>query len=516
MTNSPEIERSRIIAATQQLAGIGALPGRLASATVVVSGNATDLASANGRTMLRTAVRLLPRIATHVIVSIPAEPTLEDANRNVRAIAAAVELKPPIQFREHPLDDTVIVLWIGANAPALKRTICISSRGWLAAVSRGGGFPALRGNTNAIAATAAAALGVAEVFKCLVEIPAAIRAPIQTIWSLDTYGTECAYDGPVLPSTIDVDAVLLGCGAIGNGVALTLDELGATVAMRGRLGLVDRQVFTAENWGTCALIGPCALGEGKAEWLRDDLRQQLTAESGHQLSIQAYSGALEARLEEIERAAYEVAISAADNSNSRRLLQTLWPDLVLDAALGETEVQLHRHTIDGADACLRCWYPPDTRGELQEALVERLSGVPRELQRVPNAIVSDELMAECDEISRRRLQPFLGRSICSIISEATLTHLRDGNDLGFAPSLPFVAVLAGAMLVGELVKHAANIGTPVDGSQLIDALCGPATGFSNPMDRRATCDCVRRRDAISQMRFGRRPRGRKTSGFIAQ
>jgi hypothetical protein len=122
---------------------------------------------------------------------------------------------------------------------------------------------------------------------------------------------------------------------------------------------------------------------------------------------------------------------------------------------------------------------------------------------MPEAIISAALIARFGNDAVRKLTPFIGRKVCSVASAATMKYLRDDVELGFTPSLPFVAVLAGAMLVAEWVKHVTGQGVPMNGSWVGDVLCGPATSFTNPMKRRTACDCVARRHVIDRTRAAR-------------
>ena len=68
---------------------------------------------------------------------------------------------------------------------------------------------------------------------------------------------------PRLPSSLDVDLLLVGGGAIGNGTVRLLSQLHC----RGRIDIVDAQTYAEENLGTCLLMGTADLGESKAKIL---------------------------------------------------------------------------------------------------------------------------------------------------------------------------------------------------------------------------------------------------------
>lgn len=73
--------------------------------------------------------------------------------------------------------------------------------------------------------------------------------------------------GPPIPVELHIDSLVVGAGAIGNG----LIHLLAALPLRGRVAIVDRQVFGTENLGTCILIGPNDVGAAKAPFAAENL-----------------------------------------------------------------------------------------------------------------------------------------------------------------------------------------------------------------------------------------------------
>ncbi len=483
---------SRITATASRLGDDATDRHRFLDKRVLLTGEPATLATENGRDCLLASLQLLPRICTNVSVALPEGVLLDKA----REVAAHIAFEQQVHFipveQEHgPFDS---VLNVGTRARSDRPWTVINNDGWLARVSSGGNdLRTPTGQTNPVSALAAASLGAADTFKRLLGVRPS-KAPLfrDLSWSLHTY--EVTDDvGPSLPVVVPVNLLLGGVGAIGNGVVHLLSRL----PLRGYVAAVDGQTFGQENLGTCILIGPADLGTPKAKlaerWL-----------SGR-TSVQGFHEPLEVFVRRLggELAYPNVIIGALDNIDARHTLQDLWPDLMLDGAIGPFLCQVSRHPIGGDIACVRCLFRHPA-GERAEVVASRATGLTIERAVMPDDTVSEADVAAAPPTRREWLANRLGKPICSVISEATTLELSDGKREGFEPSVPFVATLASSMVVAELVRAATDPQSPIEPRFQFDVLRGPANGQFLPQERRRDCYCTTRARSVAKWRETRR------------
>lgn len=482
-------EFSRIVATAATLADEAADRHRFLDKQVLLTGEPDALATENGRECLFGALRLLPRVCANVVVALREGAISEDA----RAVAKAVAFDKPVTFLDLPQADGQFdaVLNVGSRARADRPWTVINSDGWLARVASGGrDLPKPTGQTNPVGALAAASLGVAETFKRLLGVRAS-RGPLleDVSWSLFSYAAGCTDVGPPLPVEVPVDLLLAGVGAIGNGVIHLLTRL----PLRGRVLVVDSQAFGRENLGTCILIGPKELGAPKVV-LAEKLRTERVAVHGFHETLESFS----------QRLGNEVpyprmAMGALDKIDARHALQDLWPDLLIDGAIGPFLCQVSRHPIDGDVACVRCLFrhPP---GERAEVVASRASGLTIERLATPDAPIDAADLAAAPPDKRDWLAGQIGKQTCSVVSEAVARELSDAKREGFEPSVPFVACLASSMMVAELVKASLGTELVVEPRFQFDVLRGPSGGVMLPQGRRRDCLCTTRANTIASWR----------------
>lgn len=484
---------SRPAAIAEQLGDLAEDRHRFVDKRVLLTGERAVLATANGRDCLLDSLRLLVRICRNVDVALP--PELGLLRRQARETAGRVAFGQAITFLDEPPDWSLYdaILSVGAEArPELPWT-AINAHGWLARVSSGTtNLPVACGQDNPIAALAAASLGVAEVFKRLLRLkPERGRLLDGLAFDLFAYETGRADPGPELPDRLAVEPVVVGAGAIGNGIVSLLSRL----PLVGRVWIVDPQAYGPENLGTCLLIGPGDVGKPKALVAAGVLRATGIDAKGYQEDLAAFVDRLG------DKIPYpRVVITGLDNIEARHATQDLWPDLVIDGAIGAFGCQVSRHPWGEEIACLRCLFRRPN-GEAAEVVASRATGLSaaRTWQAQSLVVEADVLAAPAGK--RVWLQERVGRPICSVVQEGVAQVLSDEQQrVGFTPSVPFVACLSAAMVAAELVKFAAGWPTPLSPRFQLDVLRGPAFGDDYPQERRSDCPCVARRRNIEQLR----------------
>jgi hypothetical protein len=491
MNNDIRLEHSRIIATANSL---GAMAGDCHSFTdkaVLLIGDYEVLATRNGSECFLCCVRLLMRMVTKLTICLPKSGPLADAVlREVDRIAG--DAKPEVKVGDSvELSGFDAILCVGTTGKSGLPWTVVNSNGWLVRVSSlGQSISAECSQWNPIGALGAACFGVAEVFKRLIVLRPE-RGELSPARPFSFYDySETENPGPELPSKILVDLVLFGAGAIGNGIVHLLSGL----PIVGKADVVDRQVFQVENQGTCFLIGPREMGISKAQWASGVLRSPKLTSGWLQGSVEDYLAQC-SKTFQFPR----LALDGLDNIPGRRSVQGMWPDQVIDGAIGPTICEVTVHPWDSGYSCLRCDFrEPDVDAAEVQA---QASGLAPVRLASPFSVIDEADVAAAPEELKAWLRSRRGKQVCSVVSEAVLESISQVKQRqGFEPSAPFVACLSSCMVVGEMVRYCANWPAVLQTGFQFDTLVGPQNGIRKIHHRKEDCECVSRRRNIEQVR----------------
>lgn len=471
------------------------------SKVVVLTGEQEVLATQNGRWCFLDSLALLSRIVGNLTVILPAGTTQLEAEVDEfcarawsRGSLRVVRDGDPIS-----LESSDAILCVGTQArPSMPWTV-VNSNGWVARVSSGAlPLPSDIDQPNALGALMAASLGVTEVFKHVFGVPNDV-APLleKTEFSLFEQTTTPTWIGPPLPNEIRApDTLLVGAGAIGNGIALLYSQL----PFRGRLHVVDKQDYADENLGTCILLELDGwFGQPKATrlatWLRENSNLEVTGEKN--LIETAKSGP------EVSGLAIDLVLNGLDDVEARREAQGLWPAVIIDGGINEIGAAVVQHRLDQKQlACLYCWFEPQ---KIDARLLQsQLTGLNVASLNDTSRLLTEEDIAQAAEDKRDSLRKHRreGKTLCSIISEAVLdSKLGVKVQEGFKPSVPFVATAAAAMVMAEAVKALEFPETPVASMfQIASLFLGPEVSAQKLYRPPSTsCNCVVHRKMIDQL-----------------
>jgi molybdopterin/thiamine biosynthesis adenylyltransferase len=468
--------------------------------TVILTGESEALNYENGRWCFMASLSLLTRVVGDLVVVLPQCPGGFESE--VRKVVAAAWSRGSIRVsgdgEARPWKQANAVLNVGANAIAGCPCTIVNCNGWVARVSNGVSLPLENHQSNAMAALMAASFGVTEVFKRVFDVSPDIAPLIDRIdFSLFEQSTSFSGLGPELPATIELmDTLLVGGGAIGNGIAWLLTRL----PIRGRLHIIDKQNFAEENLGTCILVEVEGwLGHPKAERLTEWLlaNSQLAVTGEKALIEEAKSGAI------VKDIAIDLVINALDDAEARREAQTLWPRIIVDGGINDVGAAVTQHRLERSGmACLRCWF--ESKAENEKVSQSRATGLDIQSLADSNRLIEEEDIARADPSKREwlREQKNEGKTICSIISEIALSKKLGVEVSGnFRPSVPFVATAAAAMTMAEAVKAVVFSSQRFNGMVHIANLFVGAnkTLISLNMPALATCQCVAHRYLIEQL-----------------
>lgn len=479
------------------------------SKLVVLTGEKEVLQTPNGRWCYLDSLRLLMRVVGELAVVIPED--MQSLEKEVRTVCDQVwfRAKPTIlceHFDDH-LHRASAILNVGHRSRPGSPWTSIGASGWVARVSsNGSNLPNDFSHPNPISSMFAASVGVAEVFKRLVGVSKEV-VPDLGLLEFSTYDF-ADYDGsigPDLPAHLTIpNTLLVGAGAIGNGVALLASQL----PLCGNLHIVDKQEYGDENIGTCVLMEAKGWsGKSKAvrlaHWLGSNSQLEVSGEKA--FVADAIGGARCKKLDP------SLVLNGLDDVRARHDAQLIWPDLIIDGGISDFGVAVVQHRLDDRGlACLRCAFQLPT--EDHQVVQSSLTGLNQESLRDQERLLTMDDVEKANPTKRDWLIEKVrdGKTICSVVSEATLENLGASVESGFRPSVPFVATAAAALMMAETVKALCHSTRTYRQNLAIgNLLLGSAgVGF---MDRSAdeSCVCVLHRALIERLRLNRKPGERR-------
>lgn len=496
---------SRPLGVARKLTGDSIDQATVYGKVVVLTGDRHVLLSQNGHWCFMDALALLSRVVGNLVVMLPGDvPSLSaEVTEFCQRAWHHGSLQIVYNVDQKLLDSADAILNVGTRSESSRPWTVVNSNGWVARVSSGReSLPDDVDQANPIAALMAASFGTTEVFKRIFGVSEEV-APLweRFDFSLFEQTTTPTSYGPRLPDEINIpDTLMIGSGAIGNGIAL----ITARLPLRGRIHIVDKQDYADENLGTCILMeGTGWVGHPKAvrlaTWL--DERSALTVSGEKALIESAKSGAMAASL------AINLVLNGLDDAEARRTAQDLWPKVIVDGGINEMGAAVTQFRLDQqGHACLKCWFETEKVDERQEQ--SRLTGLSIDSLNDGGRQLTDEDIQTATEDKqawlRERKQE--GKTLCSIISEAALTS-RLGVDVedGFTPSVPFIATAAAAMVMAEAIKALEFPSAPIVANfQIASLFIGPEES-SIKISRfpSRTCQCVAHRTAIERMAHNR-------------
>ena len=470
------------------------------SRDVILTGEQAALETNNGRWCLLNSLRLLSRVVGPLTVVLPhGMDVLQEEVRQLadkvwsRGAVMVVNEVPPVALR-----NATAILSIGSAVHPNLPWTTINANGWVARVTSGtDALPGDTGQSNPLSAMMAASLGVTEVFKRVYGIPLKNSPLLEaTQFSLFELSTSPSDIGPPLPPMhLLPDTVMVGAGAIGNGIALLLSQL----SVRGRVHIIDKQDYADENFGTCVLLDDKSwLGESKAEclasWLSNDAGLHCSGEQA--FVADARSG------EAIKKMSVDLVLNGLDDVQARHDTQLLWPSVLVDGGINAVGVAVVTHRLDRPQgACMRCTFRlPVLDKRLLQAKTTGLSNASLDSDHGRQLNQLDVTQAEESHRPWLRDQIAQGKTVCATITDAKSRLLGLNLENGFSPSVPFVATASAALVLAQALKALTYPNSKfIQRFQIESLFMGPDTsvGVLTPAD--SGCICVVQRPIIDRM-----------------
>lgn len=485
-----DLEFSRLGATVQSLGSAVESLSNPLNKPVLLKGEKQVLETDNGRYCFTAALLMLLRMTQNLSVQIP---LLPEFLSEMKTLAAKMTDRAITFVESENLNYQTFeaILNVGSYVRNDLPWTTINSDGWLARVASGNkNLPSTHARTNPVGALGAAALGATEIFKRIFRIKAS-RGPVQKFLSFSFFSyTQSDDPGPPLPKTLDLAGVLqVGAGAIGNGIDFLLSRVPGT----GNWSIVDLQEFRKENLGTCILIGPKDLTHSKARVLAEKVAHA----KGFAMAVEQFIADVVGKGVPYP----EIVINGLDNVDARRAVQTLWPAVAIDGAIGTFSCEVTIHPWGPDLSCLLCDF--ERPAEDAAARSSKLTGIGLDkLKNLTDLLTEEDILAAPEE-KRSWLREHLGKQYCSIVSAAELAAVSDEEGTNFEPSVPFVACLSSCMVVAELIRVASSWEPVLETGFQFDALIGPQNGIRKAHQRKQGCLCVQRREVIEHIRRNR-------------
>jgi molybdopterin/thiamine biosynthesis adenylyltransferase len=466
----------------ESLAGLAVDHHRFLTKKVLLTGEPHVLASSNGAKCFFDSIRLLIRICPNIVIDVSRVPGA--LLQTARTITDQIGFGSAVKYQDlvEDFESFDAILSVGAEVRTDLPWTTINSNGWLARVSSGDiNLPSDTESDNPIGALAAACLGAGEVFKRLIALKPERGELLNGVsFSLRTYCADDTDPGPELPDTLFLNLLMVGAGAIGNGLANLVSHLSA----RGRIHVVDSQDYGEENLGTCIMIGPHAVGCAKARIMESILARADLDVRGFVMPFDQYAAQ--------QSDTPTLVINGLDNISARHDVQRLlWPDVVIDGAIGDFTCQVSRHPWPDDVACLMCLFR-EVSGITAEAVQGRATGLLLDRLRSPEALVRESDVANAPAEKREFLKSRVGRSICAVVQEGVALQISSERlTTSFAPSVPFTACFSACMVMAEAVASIAHWQSILAPRFQFDFLVGPDRGQDLPQVRRLDCICTR-------------------------
>jgi len=302
-------------------------------------------------------------------------------------------------------------------------------------------------------------------------------------------------NGPELPASWELSAMLIGLGALGTGTTLIL----STMPVEGVLDLIDPQRYAPENVGTYSLGG---VQEGRDGPFKTDVAAAaLPRFETH--GWQRFAGELPELVDGSSLQWPNVVLSGLDSPAARLDAQRLRADRMIDGGTGGTMVGLHV-SRDGGQPCMSCYFPEATAGG--PGVIDDLAlmtGLSPALLVRGAEVLKEHHLAGLDADQQALVRPYVGHEVCGLVSALGLTDLKSDD---YQPSVPFVSLAAATLVVGRLVAQETGVEPPPNFVQF-DALGGPNRLTAVRRRARPGCECIRAAGIIAAVRAKRRARG---------
>ncbi len=455
-----------------------AFNAQVGSLGVGISFDSNAANSREGRAALDLILRLLARFYPALCIVGPAPRIVAELTE------LAVAINPKIDvLRDRPPSHGIV---LGGDAERFRSSIFVGSSGWVG--SAGTRAPMGFGSsTEPFGAGIAAALGTAILFRAAV-----LGHDVKGEQARLSATRDQAATRPPARSNVDLDAVLVGAGAIGNAAAWALTRS----PDRGSLAIVDHETVDLSNLQRYVMTTRSSPGAPKSELL--------AAPFGGRLRATPFVGAW-ADFVRDQGVDHSRLILALDSAEDRRAAQASLPQWIANAWTQPGDLGVSEHSrFGGPGACVACLYHPLGVNLNEDEIVARALGVDDRLAQVRTLLhlgggLEPEFLAAVAAALDRPLEllaPFAGRPIRELyvrgICGGAVLPLGTSGPVRADVHVPLAhqSALAGLLLAARLVE-AARSGTAPDLTEVtaLDVLRPIPPMPTRPVRANSGCFC---------------------------
>lgn len=396
---------------------------------------------------------------------------------------------------EGELDLSIV---IGNKKSEIQNPLYIASSGWSIYLSRKNPCNWKNYANNSLSAIYVAALTVGEVFKLIVRDYISVEIYDEFIYDFITHGKkQQPINTPILPSMLDVNLTIIGCGGIGQAVVFALNQF----KLRGKITLIDPDIIDESNRQRYLLAFDETIGMNKAVYLSQFLMNNknhfLTSLEflwDYKTSISIFDSLF--KMEEI--------FISVDNKRTRINLQAALPKMIWNIWTDTGEKNLRygigKHDFINEYQCLACAYYPEGDIPSQMELNATLLGMNQE--EINSRLEQNDLITKGDLnyfLNNFNLNPNQINKIKSLIGQpfSNIFHgecgifnvkLNEKHEFTTAPHIP---VLAGTYGVIQYMVSRFKIpdGKTITSVGEFDAFTYPSESCLIKKKRHPKCIC---------------------------
>jgi len=245
---------------------------------------------------------------------------------------------------------------------------------------------------NSLSAIYIAALTVGEVFKLIIKDYIGVEIYDEFIYDFITHGEEKQpVHTPSLPSNLDVNLTIIGCGGVGQAIVFALNQF----ELRGKITLIDPDIIDESNRQRYILAFDETLRLNKAIFLS----QFLMNAKNHFLTTLEFLHDYKTSISIFDSLFYmkDVFISV-DNKRTRINLQAALPKVIWNIWTDTGERTLRygvgKHEFLNEYQCLACAYYPE--GDIPNQMELNASLLGMSPEEINSRIKQNDLIVEED------------------------------------------------------------------------------------------------------------------------
>lgn len=398
--------------------------------------------------------RLYPRLALSGQPEISAE-----------MASIALEINPQIEFVVESQNPNIRIAVGTSTVVQPAGTLCPGSSGWVASLVQDGSLP-LIGPPNPYAAAFAAGLAAAETFRQIFSDRLEDHHSMGNVRiSLLDFSESNGAEDVLGPMDIG-EVAFCGLGAVGNAALWVLSR---HEGLTGHATLIDHEPIELSNLQRYVLTLDIDENVSKTELAMRAFTTGTLRVDPQPLKLCDFSNSLG------DRSISPTVCVSVDNFHDRRVAQALLPRLIVNGYTGKTNLGASWHYFDDDKACLACLY---FREHAPSELIRLVSALGLDEKVVVNLIPNGRMLASDHlriiekhrGLEQNTLAVWEGKHIQDVYSNVTCGNLGiavNGQTKEVVP-LAHQSVLAGVLMVSELVKRTTSLAIRSQAENLVD------------------------------------------------